>query len=79
MGRTNLKEDGKTLEVVRRSLPFGTVTGEHGLMYIAYAARLWNIEAQLLSMFGETDGKIDLLLKACQYGGFGCLLLRTFG
>lgn len=63
LGRTNLKEDGKTLEVVRRSLPFGTVTGEHGLMYIAYAARLWNIEAQLLSMFGETDGKIDLLLK----------------
>lgn len=63
LGRTNLKENGKTLEVVRRSLPFGTVTGEHGLMYIAYAARLWNIEAQLLSMFGETDGKIDLLLK----------------
>lgn len=63
LGRTNLKEDGKTLEIVRRSLPFGTVTGEHGLMFIAYAARLWNIEAQLLSMFGETDGKTDLLLK----------------
>lgn len=63
LGRTNLKEDGKTLEIVRRSLPFGTATGEHGLMFIAYAARLWNIEAQLLSMFGETDGKTDLLLK----------------
>ncbi|UXZ04329.1 Dyp-type peroxidase [Moraxella nasicaprae] len=63
LGRTNLKEDGKTLEIVRRSLPFGTVTGEHGLMFIAYASRLWNIEAQLLSMFGETDGQIDLLLK----------------
>ncbi|MFB6348185.1 Dyp-type peroxidase [Moraxella sp. ZJ142] len=63
LGRTNLKEDGKTLEIVRRSLPYGTVTGEHGLMFIAYAARLWNIEAQLLSMFGETDGKTDLLLK----------------
>lgn len=63
LGRTNLKEDGKTLEIVRRSLPYGTVTGEHGLMFIAYASRLWNIEAQLLSMFGETDGKIDLLLK----------------
>lgn len=63
LGRTNLKEDGKTLEIVRRSLPYGTVTGEHGLMFIAYSARLWNIEAQLLSMFGETDGKIDLLLK----------------
>lgn len=63
LGRTNLKEDGKTLEIVRRSLPFGTVTGEHGLMFIAYSARLWNIEAQLLSMFGETDGQVDLLLK----------------
>lgn len=63
LGRTNLKEDGKTLEIVRRSLPYGTVTGEHGLMFIAYSARLWNIEAQLLSMFGETDGQIDLLLK----------------
>ena len=63
LGRTNLKEDGKTPEIVRRSLPYGTVTGEHGLLFIAYAARLWNIEAQLLSMFGETDGKTDLLLK----------------
>ncbi|OOS22954.1 Dyp-type peroxidase [Moraxella pluranimalium] len=63
LGRTNLKEDGKTLEIVRRSLPYGTVSGEHGLMFIAYSARLWNIEAQLLSMFGETDGKTDLLLK----------------
>lgn len=63
LGRTNLKENGKTLEIVRRSLPFGTVSGEHGLMFIAYASRLNNIEAQLLSMFGETDGQIDLLLK----------------
>ena len=63
LSRTNLKENGKTLEIVRRSLPYGTVTGEHGLLFIAYAARLWNIEAQLLSMFGETDGKTDLILS----------------
>lgn len=62
LNRTNLKEDGKTLEIVRRSLPYGTVTGEHGLMFIAYCGRLHNIEAQLLSMFGESDGKTDLIL-----------------
>ncbi|UOO82894.1 Dyp-type peroxidase [Uruburuella testudinis] len=63
LGRTNLKENGIGLKIVRRSLPFGTVSGEHGLMFIAYCANLHNIEAQLLSMFGETDGKTDLLLK----------------
>lgn len=63
LGRTNIKEDGVGLKIVRRSLPFGTVSGEHGLMFIAYCATLHNIEAQLLNMFGETDGQIDLLLK----------------
>lgn len=63
LGRVNLKENGVGLKIVRRSLPFGTVSGEHGLMFIAYSARLHNIEAQLLSMFGETDGKTDLILK----------------
>ncbi|WP_274570904.1 Dyp-type peroxidase [Neisseria leonii] len=62
LGRTNLKENGEGLKIVRRSLPFGTLTGEHGLQFIAYCARLHNIEAQLKHMFGETDGKIDLLL-----------------
>lgn len=63
LNRTNLKENGVGLKIVRRSLPYGTVSGEHGLMFIAYCAKLWNIEAQLLSMFGETDGQTDLLLK----------------
>lgn len=63
LGRVNLKENGKTLEIVRRSLPFGTISGEHGLLFCAYCNRLYNIETQLLSMFGDTDGKKDLLLK----------------
>ena len=62
LSRTNLKEHGKTLEIVRRSLPYGTVTGENGLLFIAYCARLHNLDAQLKSMFGD-DGKVDLLLK----------------
>lgn len=63
LGRVNLKEEGKTLEIVRRSLPFGTISGEHGLLFCAYCYCLYNIETQLLSMFGETDGKKDLLLE----------------
>lgn len=63
LGRVNLKENGQGLKIIRQSLPYGQVSGEHGLLFIAYCARLYNIEQQLLSMFGETDGKIDLVLK----------------
>lgn len=64
IARTNLRENGVKLEIVRRSLPYGKASGEHGLMFIAYCARLHNIEAQLLSMFGESaDGQTDLLLE----------------
>lgn len=63
IGRVNLKENGVGLKIVRRSLPFGQVGGEHGLQFIAYCASLHNIDEQLKFMFGEKDGKIDLLLK----------------
>lgn len=63
LNRTNIKENGVGLKIVRRSLPFGKVSGNHGLMFIAYCARLHNIHQQLLHMFGEADGKTDLLLK----------------
>ncbi|WP_425338767.1 Dyp-type peroxidase [Enterobacter roggenkampii] len=55
--RVDLKEDGKGLKIVRQSLPYGTASGTHGLYFCAYCARLHNIEQQLLSMFGDTDGK----------------------
>lgn len=29
-------KDGKRLLIVRHSMPFGTITGEHGLLFIAY-------------------------------------------
>ncbi|NAW01317.1 peroxidase, partial [Salmonella sp. hn-h4] len=35
----------------------------HGLYFISYCARLWNIEKQLLSMFGDLDGKRDAMLR----------------
>jgi len=46
-----------------KSLPFGKISGEHGLMFTSYCNTLHNIEVQLLNMFGDADGKTDLLLK----------------
>ncbi|AHJ77162.1 Dyp-type peroxidase [Kosakonia sacchari] len=61
--RVDLKENGKGLKIVRQSLPYGTVSGTHGLYFCTYCARLYNIEQQLLSMFGDTDGKRDAMLR----------------
>ena len=40
-------------------------------MFIAYCARLYNIEAQLQSMFGERDGQTDLMLHHLTTAGSG--------
>ena len=61
--RVDLKENGKGLKIVRQSLPYGTASGTHGLYFCTYCARLYNIEQQLLSMFGDTDGKRDAMLR----------------
>lgn len=63
LSRVDLKENGKGLKILRQSLPYGTANGKHGLYFIAYCARLHNIEQQLLSMFGERDGKRDDMLR----------------
>lgn len=63
VGRVDLKEDGKGLKIVRHSLPYGSVTGEHGLLFISYCHTLHNIKVMLESMYGVTDGKTDQLLR----------------
>lgn len=63
VGRVDIKEQGKGLKIVRHSLPYGTATGEHGLLFLAYCNTLHNIETMLLSMYGELDGKPDHLLN----------------
>lgn len=63
LSRLDLKENGKGLKLVRQSLPWGTASGKNGLYFCAYSARLHNIEQQLLSMFGETDGNHDGMLR----------------
>lgn len=63
VGRVDIKEEGKGLKIVRHSLPYGSVSGEHGLLFIAYCNTLHNFKAMLESMYGETDGKTDQLLR----------------
>ncbi|KAF2073167.1 hypothetical protein CYY_005520 [Polysphondylium violaceum] len=62
VGRTDLSEDGKDLKILRQSLPYGKASGEHGLYFLAYSTSLHNIDKQLKNMFGQIDGKTDLLL-----------------
>jgi porphyrinogen peroxidase len=63
LSRVDLKEEGNGLKILRQSLPYGTASGTHGLYFISYCNRLYNIEQQLLSMFGERDGKMDAMLR----------------
>jgi putative iron-dependent peroxidase len=63
VGRVDIKEEGKGLKIVRHSLPYGSVSGEHGLLFIAYCHTLHNIKTMLESMYGVTDGKTDHMLR----------------
>lgn len=62
VGRVDIKQDGKGLKIVRHSLPYGSVSGAHGLFFIAYCNTLNNFTAMLESMYGQVDGKTDKLL-----------------
>ncbi len=66
VGRVDVKEEGKGLKIVRHSLPYGTVTGEHGLLFSAYCNNMHNIQTLLASMYGEKDGTTDQLLRFTQ-------------
>ena len=63
VGRVDLKEEGVGLKIVRHSLPYGSVSGAHGLLFIAYCNTVHNFDAMLESMYGVTDGKTDQLLR----------------
>jgi len=63
VGRVDIKEEGKGLKIVRHSLPYGSVSGEHGLLFLAYCNTLHNLDTMLKSMYGEIDGQTDHLLR----------------
>lgn len=63
VGRVDIKEEGVGLKIVRHSLPYGSVSGDHGLLFLAYCQTLHNIKVMLESMYGEKDGKSDQMLR----------------
>ena len=63
VGRTDLKENGKGLKIVRQSLPYGSPGSDKGLWFTAYCHDLHNIIEIERSMFGERDNKTDRILE----------------
>ena len=56
-------ENNKKYSIIRQSQPFGTVTGDHGLLFLAYAKDLDNFNSMLDRMVGKKDGINDSLMK----------------
>lgn len=63
ISRVVIEEDGEELEIVRHSLPYGSVAGDKGLFFIAYNKNLDTFEKMLARMFGASgDGLYDHLI-----------------
>lgn len=62
ISRVVIEEDGKELEILRHSMPYGT-TEEHGLLFLAYSARREIFDLMLDSEFaGAGEGVHDRLM-----------------
>lgn len=72
IARTVIEENGKELEIVRHSMPYGESAGEQGLFFIAYTRDLSIIDRMLARMFGTSgDGVSDRLLNFVTPAGGG--------
>ena len=61
--RTDVKIEGKALEIYRRSVPYGGVQ-DHGLYFLAFSCELIRFAIQLDRMFGcSEDGLVDRLTE----------------
>lgn len=62
LGRVAIKEDGKSIEILRHSMPYGT-TSEHGLYFAAYARTPDNFDKMLKRMIvADARGHYDHLM-----------------
>lgn len=60
--RVSIKEDGRSLEILRHSMPYGT-TSEHGLYFVAYCATPNNFDKMLSRMLiADDEGHYDHLM-----------------
>lgn len=61
--RANVKEEGKTLELMRQSMPYGNLATQ-GLLFISYCAKPDSFEKILTNMvFGSDEGNYDHMLN----------------
>ncbi len=63
ISRVVIEEDGEELEILRHSMPYGEVSGEAGLFFLAYCRRREVFDRMLGRMYGTVgDGLYDHLL-----------------
>ncbi|CAH8530036.1 unnamed protein product [Schistosoma turkestanicum] len=63
----------KKYQIVRQSQPYGTLSGDAGLLFIAYAANIKNFEFMLNRMTGDGDDKkadYIMLFSRCVTGNY---------
>lgn len=61
--RVSIKDGGRSLEILRHSMPYGT-TSEHGLYFVAYCNTPDNFDRMLASMImGDQAGHFDHLMR----------------
>ncbi|SFN04616.1 putative iron-dependent peroxidase [Formivibrio citricus] len=62
--RVSIEQDGKPLEILRRSMPYGIPGGERGMYFCSYCRTPQIYEKMLARMVAPTiDGRVDHLLN----------------
>lgn len=54
---------GNIIPIVRQSMPFGSIGGDRGLLFIAYSNSLDKFDTMLDRMSGAADGQEDAIFK----------------
>ncbi|MFQ5936972.1 MAG: Dyp-type peroxidase [Acidiferrobacterales bacterium] len=64
ISRVVIEEGGEELEIVRHSMPYGTASGDSGLLFVAYGRDLAIFDKMLARMYGISgDGLHDHLME----------------
>ena len=67
ISRVVIEEEGEELEILRHSMPYGSLSGDSGLFFLAYSCDLTIFDKMLARMFGTAgDGMHDHLLHYSQ-------------
>ena len=67
ISRVVIEENDEELEILRHSMPYGSVSGDSGLFFLAYSCDLTIFDKMLARMFGTAgDGLHDHLLHYSQ-------------